>query len=266
MIISDNSSKDKTPTICLEYAKKDNRIHFFQQEKNMGFTWNYNFVLQKAKNEYFTWVAADDIWENNFLEKNMKVLMSNEKLVGSIGEIKFYGVKNDNNKSSKIDLMFQNFIRKVRYTLKPNLLYSLSGSYNKKITKFLKKPKLQMLYGVYKTNALKKSMITEEFVGNDWPIIFNVLKYGDFHVIDDILIQSYNAGTAKKGMLSLTNQFKVGRMGHIFPYYPLTVWCLKNFNTKLFLRNIVFFIQLNIWGQFALSMDLIRLLIHKFIK
>ena len=88
---------------------------------------------------------------------------------------------------------------------------------------------MQMLFGVYKTDAMKKSMVTEEFVGNDWPIIFNVLKYGDFNVIDEVLMHCYDAGTAKKGMVSYAHQFNVGRMGHIFPYYPLTSWCIRNF-------------------------------------
>ena len=37
----------------------------------MGAYWNFNFLLNKAKTEYFVWAAADDIWNEKFLEKNI---------------------------------------------------------------------------------------------------------------------------------------------------------------------------------------------------
>ena len=53
LIISDNSSNDRTLDICMDYHLKDDRIKLYKQKKNMGMFWNYNFVLQKAKSEYF---------------------------------------------------------------------------------------------------------------------------------------------------------------------------------------------------------------------
>ena len=35
LIISDNASTDSTPAICKEYAKKDKRIRYIKQEKNI---------------------------------------------------------------------------------------------------------------------------------------------------------------------------------------------------------------------------------------
>ena len=49
LIISDNASTDSTPSICNEYSKKDKRIRYFRQERNMGVIWNFNFVLDQAK-------------------------------------------------------------------------------------------------------------------------------------------------------------------------------------------------------------------------
>ena len=53
LIISDNGSTDLTYKICNEYTKKDKRIIYFQQKKNIGGWNNFLFVLEKAKNEYF---------------------------------------------------------------------------------------------------------------------------------------------------------------------------------------------------------------------
>ncbi len=36
IIISDNASSDNTKIICEKYLKKDNRIKYYRQEKNIG--------------------------------------------------------------------------------------------------------------------------------------------------------------------------------------------------------------------------------------
>ncbi len=69
LIISDNGSTDKTEKICREYAKNDLRIRYIRQPKNRGINFNSNFVLQKARGLYFTWLAHDDILEKQFLKE-----------------------------------------------------------------------------------------------------------------------------------------------------------------------------------------------------
>ena len=44
LIISDNASTDSTQKICEEYAKKDNRIQYIKQKKNIGQLSNYNLL------------------------------------------------------------------------------------------------------------------------------------------------------------------------------------------------------------------------------
>ena len=61
LIISDNASTDSTGKICEEYARKDHRIRYIRQEKNIGALLNFNFVLKEAKFNYFVWMASDDI-------------------------------------------------------------------------------------------------------------------------------------------------------------------------------------------------------------
>ena len=48
IIISDNASTDGTQKICKDYAKKDNRIIYIRQEKNIGRTKNFEFVFTKS--------------------------------------------------------------------------------------------------------------------------------------------------------------------------------------------------------------------------
>ena len=88
LIISDDASIDKTFDICKTYQKRDARIKCFRQERNLGFWKNWFFVLEKAEGKYFMWAEGDDVWLENFIEKNFQFLENNPKFVGSIGKIK----------------------------------------------------------------------------------------------------------------------------------------------------------------------------------
>ncbi len=44
LIISDNASSDSTPIICQDYAKRDKRIRYVRQKKNIGVYRNYFFI------------------------------------------------------------------------------------------------------------------------------------------------------------------------------------------------------------------------------
>ena len=263
LIISDNASTDSTPTICEEYLKKDKRIRYICQEKNRGLTWNFNFVLQEAKYEYFVWVAADDILLPDFLEKNINILLSKPNVVASISKIGPYGSTTTNFQPNVIDSKYRSFIKKLRKSFKSIGTYSIYGSYEEKVRFYLKKSTCKIIYGVYRTEKLRNSIIHKPFVGNDWAMILNVLKYGDFHVLDEVLMYEFEGGISATGIINASRHYNHGILGIIFPWYPLTFWCTKNLGIKIFLKNLDFFIRLNCEGALSLLFDLLRLLTHK---
>jgi glycosyltransferase involved in cell wall biosynthesis len=69
LIISDNASTDSTESICREYSKRDQRIQYFRNERNMGAVWNFNRVLELSKGKYFMWAAHDDIYLPGFISR-----------------------------------------------------------------------------------------------------------------------------------------------------------------------------------------------------
>lgn len=72
LIISDDNSKDSTVRILEDYAKKDSRITFFKQSKNLGVISNFEFLLSKVKSKYFMFSDQDDIWNEDKIEKSLK--------------------------------------------------------------------------------------------------------------------------------------------------------------------------------------------------
>ena len=266
LIISDNASTDKTSLICKEFASKDNRIRYFRHERNMGVFWNFNFVLEKAKNDYFIWAAVDDIWSKEFLGKLVPILQNFPNVVCSASKANTHRTQAYDIKDNSIDMFFRKLIWKLRHSLKHSTIITINGSYEHKVRTFLKKSSMQTMYGLFRTETLRRSMITQSIIGIDHAVLLNVLKNGDISVNEKKLMSIYNVGMSKKGIIFYSRQCNQGKMGLIFPNYPLTVWCIKNLGSKIFFRNIDYFIQLNIWGGFLLFLDLIRIFLNRISK
>lgn len=81
LIISDNSSTDRTEEICRGYAARDNRVRYFRNPTNIGVNPNFRRAFSLAQAEYFKWTAHDDLQTYDFLEKAVPVLDSNPHIV-----------------------------------------------------------------------------------------------------------------------------------------------------------------------------------------
>jgi polysaccharide pyruvyl transferase WcaK-like protein/glycosyltransferase involved in cell wall biosynthesis len=68
LIISDNASTDGTADICRRYEKKDSRIRYIRQPRNIGANPNHNFVFQQSHGELFKWASADDVYAPTLLQ------------------------------------------------------------------------------------------------------------------------------------------------------------------------------------------------------
>lgn len=259
IIISDNASTDLTPKICQKYLEKDERIKYFKQEKNMGFPWNFNFVLKEASGKYFLWTAADDIILPEFIEKNVAVLESNNKIVCSASQVKSYGEKT--NDFSKIDSkgflerIWKKIIRKSAYLQN----YSTCGPFEKKIRFYLRlRGHIQVFFGVYRTNQIQKFFVSELEDCMDLATMLNGFKYGDYNILDEVLMYRYDGGTTSRGIFHYAKQTNSSFLDIIFLHYPFFRWFWKNFGKKIFFKNIDCFIKQNFELGLYILVDIIR--------
>src|SRR5712691_1090037 len=81
LIISDNASTDRTGELAQAYAKRDDRIRYYRNEKNMGAGWNVRRVYELATGKYFKWAAADDLLEPDLLRRCVEILESDPDCV-----------------------------------------------------------------------------------------------------------------------------------------------------------------------------------------
>jgi glycosyltransferase involved in cell wall biosynthesis len=246
IIISDNASTDKTVEICQEYLKKDKRIKYFCQKENMGSFKNFHFILEKAKGEYFLFMAVDNYVDPTFLEKCINVLDTNQRVVGCISQMAIDNQYEDN------FLREKKLLEKIGLRFRPLNTISITGSYNTRIRKFLRNFQWGMFYSVFRREELMKSLGWDVMNGFDATMILNMLKYGEIEVVNEILFYGFPNGDSSNGMIYLAKKYNKSRLGKILPYQPLSKWCLDNLGYSIFLRNFDHILRLNFDGLFLM--------------
>ena len=262
IIISDNNSTDLTHKICKEYASKDKRIRYFQQNENIGGWKNFGFVLQKAKYEYFLWTAVDDIILPQFLEETLKILESDKKIVASTSTMKLYGKRTSELQTNTSNRWIIKKIKKISLNFGYMNMFSATGTYENRIKEYFKNIRHnQVFYSVFRTEQIKQSFVKNEALWSDACTIFNILKFGELFVIDKMLMSVYDGGQSRSGMLGVTKQNHYNVIKTIFPMSPFTKWCIQNLGSKIMIKNCGFFIKINCIGELSLIIDIIRKLI-----
>lgn len=260
LLISNNASSDSTHLICKEFEKKDKRIKYVVQNKNIGITNNFLYLLKQSTSEYFVWIASDDFWEPTFLEKNISILDSNKDFVGSTGKVKIVGNFYHKFNLNKNDSLIKKFYKSIRqHFLSLNFYGTYGQTYGERIHTCLKSFRYALfLYGVFRTNELKKSVSFETTLPWDWGLVLIILKYGNLHLIDEFLTHRSSGGSSDSNIFDLYN-LKIVKFNHIlFPKIPFTKWFIKNLGKKIFFQNFVFFIRLNFSGPMIIFFDLIK--------
>ena len=74
MLIMNDVSTDNSLAVVNEFAKKDDRIQVVNTEKNMGVVKGRNHLIDLANGKYIAFLDADDYWQSQKLEKQIKFM------------------------------------------------------------------------------------------------------------------------------------------------------------------------------------------------
>jgi glycosyltransferase involved in cell wall biosynthesis len=179
LIISDNASSDGTEEICRDAARMDPRIRYVRQRTNIGALPNFHAALQRAAGDLFMWAAADDQWDERYVEANVEALSQSPGLVASVS--------------------------RVRMTVPPHKTeryvgtFPLAGPFRSKLRSYLREPgQNSRFYGVFRTPIIARSFVTDPFVGADWATMINAMREGDFHELDVPLMARATGGESSR--------------------------------------------------------------------
>lgn len=254
VIISDNASTDKTQQICEKFVKEDNRITYIRHEKNYGWLFNFKYVLDKAKYEYFLWTSADDLWGKEFLKNTFKQLNENKNLVGCISKIQLYDkIANDNFVPIKLIHISD------KYYAKNFNLETLQDTYEDKIYQILHNPSYaNFLYSLFRTKTLRECSMHSFALSWDRTLILNMVQYGDFFTLNEFLLTRYTKGMSN---VRIIDQYRMGSITLselFFPYGHFLKWCLNNLNNKIIIKNFDVFVKMSLSGFIAIGLSIFR--------
>jgi GT2 family glycosyltransferase len=81
LIVSDNASTDGTQAIGEAYARRDPRVRYIRQPRNIGAAANWNAVARAARGEYFKWSSASDVCAPTCLEVCVEAMRADPGVV-----------------------------------------------------------------------------------------------------------------------------------------------------------------------------------------
>lgn len=81
LVITDNASVDRTESVCRDYMRRDARIRYIRNPKNMGVYNNFNLAFQHSRGEYFRWNASADLCHPRLIEECVHALDAHPEAV-----------------------------------------------------------------------------------------------------------------------------------------------------------------------------------------
>ncbi|MCS7033940.1 MAG: glycosyltransferase [Phycisphaerae bacterium] len=68
LVIVDNASTDQTESIARDYARRDRRVRFHRNERNLGAAPNFNRAYHLSSGPLVRWASYDDLWTRDAMK------------------------------------------------------------------------------------------------------------------------------------------------------------------------------------------------------
>jgi polysaccharide pyruvyl transferase WcaK-like protein/glycosyltransferase involved in cell wall biosynthesis len=169
LIISDNASTDRTPTIARAYAAVDPRVRYTRHPRNVGSALNHALLVHQARGKYFKWVSDDDLYAPDLLERCMEAFDRQPGIVSSHAWTAYLDESG-------------NIIRKPEYPLKtdsprvPERFRSLLHTYGG-----------DDMYGIFPVAVLRRIAPVRSHHLADRTFVSELALYGPFYNVPDFL-------------------------------------------------------------------------------
>jgi glycosyltransferase involved in cell wall biosynthesis len=181
ILVSDNASPESAVSEVLEdICKRDPRIRYVRQERNIGACRNFQYVFDHTSAPYFVWMSDDDLWEPAFIERGVCALQADDGAGGWFCTI-------DNiNLQGRVCRRYPSFAR-----------FDRNGSSRwRRVMHFLNEPenqgKANLIYSIFRrpalADALKICPLQDTIWGGDMCTVFALFCRYDLLVSADVLL------------------------------------------------------------------------------
>lgn len=170
IIISDNASTDQTESICREYAARDERVHYYRNETNIGASANYNRVFELGQGAYFKWAAHDDLLAPTYLERCVEVLDRYPDVVLAYTQAKAIDDKG-------------NIVK-----IYPGKHHFASPMPRERFYEFVLDPHpVVAVFGLMRRDVLGRTRLIGKYAGSDRPLLSELSLLGKFYEVPEHL-------------------------------------------------------------------------------
>ena len=94
VLLINDGSRDNSKDICLEFAERDNRFKYIEQQ-NAGLSAARNTGILNSKGEFLTFIDGDDFIESNYLEELYYTSLKNDSEI-VVGSYKKFNEEDNN--------------------------------------------------------------------------------------------------------------------------------------------------------------------------
>lgn len=208
LIILDNASTDRTREICEAYARRDSRLRYHRNDKNVGAAPNFNRAFELSDASYFKWGAHDDLCAPCFLEKCITALDADPSLILAYSLV------------TEID---EDGAPIGHYDFPPD---SLSPRPHVRFRRQIVGHQCYEVFGVFRTAALKRTPLIGEYAGGDAALLLELCLIGKFLEIPERLFLSRRhpsqSASMQRNFRAWAEWFKPDLSGRlVLPYWRL---------------------------------------------
>ena len=228
LIIADNASTDCTGEIARSYARRDPRIRYVRSRVNLGATKNFNRVFALASAPYFKWVAVDDLCAPTYLARCVELLDRTPDAVLAYTGARWIDERGD---PLQIDE------RVPQHTDWPS---EPAERFLRLVDDFVTDRGVSgpiYLYGVMRSEALRRTGLLRNFIGDDCSMLSELILLGRFVGVPDRLLSirchrgaaSWTPNLTTVQLVHFLDPRIEGRLGRLVPrwrryvQYPVTV-------------------------------------------
>lgn len=207
LVISNNASTDETEAICEEFARRDGRVRYLRQEKNLGATGNFVEALNQSRGEFFIWLADDDWLDASYVSACVSVLQENPDYSLVCGKTIYMEGEKQLFVGEKMNLSQRSGLRRV-------LAYYRRVEQN------------GTFYGVMRREQLLKVPLLH-VLGGDWFLVAAMCFLGKVRSLDGVELHR-SLGGASANIKSLITMFGLAGFGARNPNLLISFNILKN--------------------------------------
>ncbi|MGH8825061.1 MAG: glycosyltransferase family 2 protein [Jiangellaceae bacterium] len=169
LIISDNGSTDGTAAIGRRYEAIDPRVRYVHHPRNLGSSFNHNFVIEQARGEFFKWVSDDDLYAPDLLQRCIDALDSRSEIVLAHAWTAF--IDDEGRITHKIDYPLTTDVPDAVERFR-SVLYTQGGD---------------DIYGVIRMSVLRQVAPFGSYHWADRTFVGELALHGPFHNVPDFL-------------------------------------------------------------------------------